>query len=127
MNEQHARTAAHWWAQQLTKHSKLDMGDTPDCAMPSALGRLARDAEAVFTQEQADAFEDELFDELMTTERRQYDTISCDYGPDHTLRTCAERVGITLGMTTFPWKTVMWIEDDKITVREGYTAERKEI
>jgi len=126
VKEQQARKASKWWANQLTKHSKLDMGNTEDCAMPTMLGCLTQTDETLYTQEQADVFEKELSD-MLTFEPPFNGILSCDYGPCRTLRICMERAGLEVQSTTFPWKTVMWIEDDKIIVKEGYTAERKEI
>lgn len=48
--------------------------------------------------------------------------VGVDYHPDQLLDTVATAVGLNLGMTDWPWKTMMWLSNDQVSVRCGYGA-----
>lgn len=122
MKQETANKAAKWWADQLRGHAKLDNGDNSETGFfGMALGMILQEREkSKQSTEQMDKFEKELADALIR------DNTSCfgvDYHPDYILELAAENAGLPLGMTTLPWKTTMWIDGDKVTVRCGYGAE----
>ena len=121
-----ARAAASWWARQLRDDNPdVDNGDL----MQSALGSLNRkNALDGVTPEQVTEFEENLVKTLLDEEIRGMDRyIACDYGPPAILAEAAEDAGIESVGSVFPWKTGMWIEENRVLVSEGYGADREEI
>jgi hypothetical protein len=55
------------------------------------------------------------------TEKRMFNYLSVDYHPDIPLAMAAERAGLTM---QFPWKTSMFIDNNYVSVSNGYGAER---
>lgn len=127
MNKETAQKAAKWWADQLRGFAKHDNGDDSETGVYGAmLMTILQGAEkAKQTPEQVDAFEVALADVLMKECPRW--GFGTDYHPDHILEAAAEIAGLRLGMATLPIKTIMWIDDDKVTVKCGYGAPTEEI
>lgn len=46
--------------------------------------------------------------------------VKVDYDPNELLLNAAKEAGIS--KTVFPWKTIVWVKDNKVTVRDGYNA-----
>ena len=116
------KVAAAWWRKQL-EAPKFDNGVVLH-GMMAALASGPRP-----TPEQLDRFEVELA-VLLTKETEDYDycSVGCDYGPDRMLAEAAEKAGINVnGPTTFPWKTMMWIDKEGVRVSAGYGAGIQEI
>lgn len=122
MNKETAQKAAKWWADQLRGNAKLDNGDNSlTGAMTLGLAAMLQEAERQKqSPELVNKFELELTNVIMEQDRIW--TIGVDYHPDGILQEAADRAGLPLGMTTLPWKTVMWIEEEKVSVRNGYGA-----
>ena len=127
MKTETARKAAHWWAQFLESPVMPDNGDRSELGfMTSGLASILQDKErSKLPPDAAQKFEDALFDLLI--DRDGWNCFGVDYGPDYILQQAATRAGFALGMTVLPWKTTMWIEGDKVTVRAGYQAETEEV
>ena len=87
MKKETAKKAAKWWADQLRGHAK----------------------------EQVNLFEKCLADILIKENPKWGFGVDCN--PDAILEYAAYQAGLVLGMTTLPWKTMMRIDNDKITVR----------
>ena len=128
MKEELARKASKWWADQLRGQAKLDNGDTSEAGMFTAL--LAVLAQGVEAQKRgtsdADKFEQALYEALLPIERDWF-SFGCDYGPDHFLSEAAKSAGVNLGMGGLPWKTMMWITRDSVSVACGYHAQEVEL
>lgn len=122
MKKETADKAAKWWADQLKGISKLDNGDnTFNGARTIGLASTLQNTEkSKHTPELIDKFEKELSEVIFN--QKSFYSIGVDYNPDTLLETAAEKSGIELGMTTLPWKTVMWIRDDVVSVACGYSA-----
>ena len=126
MNEQLAKKAAKWWADQLRSGAKLDHGDNSLTGnMTQALAYMSQDAERQGqTTEQIDTFESALAEILLETEPK---FVGVDYHPDITLQQAADTAGLGLGMTTLPWKTSMHFKGEAVFVSCGYGAPSKEL
>jgi len=122
-----ARKAAHWWAQFLESPVMPDNGDrSGNGVMTSGLASILQDAErSKLPPNAAQKFEGALSDLLI--DKDGWNCFGVDYSPDRILQQAAVNAGFALGMTVLPWKTTMWIEGDKVTVRAGYGAEIEEI
>jgi hypothetical protein len=119
MKKETAKKAAQWWADQLRGSAKLDA--KLDDPMGEGLAYMLQGAEkAKQTPEQVDKFEQELTKVIL--KQKHIWTIGVDYHPDGILQEAADRAGLALGMTTLPWKTTMWINDDEVKVACGYGA-----
>lgn len=125
MNKETSQKAAKWWADQLRGGAKLDNGDKSETgAMTFMLAAMLQVQEtALLDSIKIQKFEDCLSEILQETEARSYFSFGVDYHPDGILCDAAEKAGVSLGMTTLPWKTTMWINGDKVSVRCGYGAE----
>lgn len=121
MNEQTAQKAAKWWADQLRGNAKLDNGDdSPQGGMVAAMAMLLQSKEKTRVSDEAiDKFEQELAKILIEKNTRY---LGVDYHPDHILSEAADRACLPLGMTTLPWKTSMYIDNDEVRVSCGYGA-----
>jgi len=133
--EREVAVAAQWWADQLLKAqaSPADrMGAEDDSPMRSAvalamLGHMqaidrADDPSAI------DRFRENLSAALLASRSHLSGTgFGVAYGPDDILADAAVSAGIKVGMTTFPWKTVMWISPGSVRVSAGYAAAAVEL
>ena len=127
MKRSTAEKAAKWWANHLRKDALLDHGDTtPTGAMTIGMAAMLQATEKKGqTPEQIDAFEKSLAQIL--AKKDGYVHLGVDYNPGYLLVEAAEKAELNLGMTTLPWKTGMWIDNDTIKVSLGYGAEGIEI
>ena len=123
MNINTAQRAAKWWANQLRGNATLDNGEhSPSGIMTMGLAaHLQKIEKQKQTPELIDKFELELTKAL--TDAEHFWCVGVDYHPDMLLQEAADKAGLPLGMTSLPWKTTMWIKDDKISVSCGYGAE----
>ncbi len=123
MKEETAKKAAKWWGDQLRGSSKLDNGDNSLTGVNTFLlaAMLQEKEKQKQSTELVDAFEEELTKALLKDNPSW--GFGVDYHPDAILSDAADAAKLPLGMTTLPWKTTMWIQDDKVKVRCGYGAE----
>jgi len=130
LNDESARAAAKWWADRLRYGAKLDHGArTPDDFVAPLLGTyLQRRSAKDRTEEQIQAFEDALFEELMERKMLPITYIAgIDYHPTGVFVRAAEKAGIRLGGGCLPWKTHMYYMDGKVKVSYGYGAPIEDI
>jgi hypothetical protein len=133
-NKDKARAAAAWWAKAIA-HPKFQTLDPHAPTLDDAGAGLAQMLATVAsskhrpTAEQLEDFEKRLRAQIEADldagKWHGNMVLSVDYGPDATLADVAEASGIHGGMTSFPWKTVMWIdlEGPRVRVRHGYHAD----
>lgn len=118
-----AKIASEWWANvlidpkfdngEVNLATVLTIADTKDISE----GQLEKFKKAV---------NDYIREELVKLNQADATIIlSCDYGPDSTLRHFANQCLIY--ENNFPWKTTMWIGQDFCTVKYGYSADIKYI
>ncbi|HVL13594.1 MAG TPA: hypothetical protein VM529_13585 [Gemmata sp.] len=126
--------AAKWWADVLRSGAKFDNGD--DSSAGGLAGAMAMLSRPEFAADVLDKFEAELragmarwFNDRGGWSVEQPDwgsygrCVSVDYGPCRVLSDALTRAGGRgNGITCFPWKTVMWVDPGKVTVRYGYAA-----
>jgi len=125
MNEELARKAAKWWADQLRNGAKLDNGDPSTTGvMTMMMGLLNQQhAAAERTPEQEQAFEDALTEILLALDDQHARWgFGVDYHPGGILQDAAEQAGIDVDMCCLPWKTHMHFEDGEVKVACGYAA-----
>jgi len=125
MEEETARKAAKWWADQLRNGAKLDHGDPSRAGgMAIVMGlMLQKDMAAERTPEQIQAFEDALVDVLLGMDEFEARMgFGVDYHPDHYLQTAIGRSSVKANMACLPWKTHMRIDGDQVRVACGYGA-----
>lgn len=120
MEKETARKAARWWADFLRNGAPMDNGDkSNEGGMTMMLALLLQSQiQKGHTPQSIDRFEDLLVSRIMKENTRY---IGVDYHADPTLSECAKEAGIVVD-GALPWKTSMWINGDKITVRCGYGA-----
>ena len=123
-----AEKAAKWWADQLRGSAKLDNGDTSETGGMVALmaAMLQGEERSRRGASDADKFEKALTDTLCELDG-DWITLGCDYGPDNFLSQVADKAGVNLGMTGLPWKTNMYIRNDRVSVACGYGTSAVEL
>jgi hypothetical protein len=128
MNKIIAQKAAHWWADQLRGNAKLDNGDKSEAgAYTSIFAALLQSHERTrISNEQIYKFE-QLLSAKLEKENPKFFCIGVDYHPDYELSQCALKAGINPGMATFPWKTMMYIQEESIRISVGYQCKPVEI
>lgn len=115
-----AKKAADWWK------SKLANGDRGDAKLENGLAQLlamTRDVADIGQTEALDKFAvvlSEKIDEALLSGRQVY--LGVDYHPDRVLSDAATEACVKVPYMGWPFKTSMWVDQDKITVREGYGA-----
>jgi len=130
MKKETAQKAAKWWADKLRNKSMPDNGDRSETGMiTSIFGAMLQHEH---TEEDVKKFEDCLADLLENHDKDyfynlKYIVFGVDYHPEPVLSDAAEKAGVKLSMTDLPWKTNMWIEDDKVLVAAGYGEPRVEL
>jgi hypothetical protein len=116
------KRAVELWKRML-RSPKFDSGDNgPTGGMASMLASMIP---TNTTEELLDAFGEELAKKILAPSEHNRDYypntgLHVDYGPDKNLSDAAEAAGLKV---QFPWKTNMWIGEDYISVRYGYSAE----
>ena len=120
MTEEMARAAAHWWRDKIDGGARHDNGDD---SLTSRMACLMADS----LNEPTDGHALDLFEKILALRLLEegekglnYFSIGSDYGPEGCLLDSALETGIT--PHNFPWKTWMWIFEDRIEVRDGYRA-----
>lgn len=116
-----AEVAAAWWADVLRGEPTFSNGDP----FAGALASTISDRQDDLPDEQIADFEDALRDHIVDhlTDMLQVHPVytmyvNTDYYPMKELAEAAADAGIDAGMTTFPWKTGMWIEPGKVRVSD---------
>ena len=126
MNDTAGHAAAKWWSDAI-ETPKFDNGDNSQTGAttmmlaqlsvkehaPEALGRFAS-----------------ILGQAIGAKLEDADTviISVDYSPCRILYDAAEEARLKVsGLTTFPWKTHMWVKKDIVTVSHGYRAPVKTV
>lgn len=130
--EKQIEVAVNWWAEQLARGARQDNGDATSnllVSMLSASMPLASEA-------QVNVFKRVLTDELRAAMAKHWDesqpqkggmfrSIYNDYGVDSKLAAAAKVAGIEAQCPPFPMKTCMWIDPDRVAVRNGYGAKEQ--
>jgi hypothetical protein len=132
--------AANWWAEQISGH-KLNWdngaqneGSAEDRRIGNMMWMLgninANSAREGVTSEKLQKFKESLirrvserYENSVKHYPEYYVTLSVDYGPDELLYESAKEAEIDSNV--FPCKTVMWIDQEKVTTRLGYGAQEK--
>lgn len=118
--------AAKWWADKLRSGETPSRNYTRSTAElnPMEAGYVMLSAKAAhYPGYQIDAFEAALAT-VIAHEMRERNTVfvASDYGAGHLLREACKIVEMPNIDDHLPWKTVVWVEADKVQVREGYGA-----
>ena len=116
-----ACAAAEWWASKIDGRHHHDNGDRSPGGLLAMI--LADTGMQPPSEEQLDLFKAALIKRL---ESGQYTfngrtSLYCDYGPDLVLRESASEAGIT--KNNFPYKTGMMIQNDVVSVKDGYYSQ----
>lgn len=123
MNSQIALVAAKWWADKLRNPDlgSFNMGSRLAVYEQSAKRGLAFAQDNPAEEKNLKRFETMLCHKIAKemTKREQF-YLMCDYHPDDTLYGIAYECGINEAL--FPWKTIMTVRQDTVTVRCGYDA-----
>ncbi len=130
MQEETAQKAARWWADQLRKRAVLDNGEKSEVGIKTTMLAMWIQNDHEFRPEdEVQAFETNLTTALVKSDDRDgtYFSFGVDYNPDVIFMDAAKMAGFQLGMTDLPWKTCMWIRENKVTVAEGYGAAPMEV
>lgn len=118
--------AADWWTRAI-ENPRFDNGDdSAQGGMAIALAVLGNKPKAAVTLEK---FRESFVARLKADfeANRAPRIISVDYGPDSWLQEVAELAGCGTGITDWPWKTIMRLNDGRVEVSAGYCAEYKTI
>jgi hypothetical protein len=118
--------AAEWWTNVITAPVVHDSGD------PAGYGTImANDASQKvprLTAEQLGIFKATLKTLIAEESKKQRMVIvATDYDPCPLLTEASRIAGIDDLIFRFPWKTVLWIDERDVRVRQGYRAETKTI
>jgi len=115
MKPETAFKAASWWTSKIG-----DNHDNGEKDPSNILAMALADMISIKNRpgsEQIGQFEMDLSTELMNLKEDSI-IIDCDYSPDPILARVAKRYNIPL--LSFPFKTSMRIENDVVTVKDGY-------
>lgn len=120
------KVAAKWWADKLREVGPGNF-DNGDSSSTGSMAMLLATMLAMDSQSSAEAIN--LFEERLANvikeEVESYESmiLSVDYHPDYILGCLAQETGVSCN--GFPWKTTMWIEKNKVSVKAGYAAPRE--
>ena len=117
------KVAAKWWADKLREVNLGNFGDgvnyTVGMKAMFLSTMLAKDYQP--SDEAIDLFEKRLANIIKKqVEAHGFMNLSVGYGPDPILVNLAHKTGVST--CRFPFKTSMWIEKDKVSVRAGHDA-----
>lgn len=119
-----AIAAAEWWARAVQAPT-YDNGDRS--GMTGMLMTLVAAHQPDAQPQQAASFAEVLaprlqadLDRMASFDGDPYICVGVDYGPEKILADAARDAGIST--SKFPWKTMMWIRPDHVTVSAGYGA-----
>ena len=122
------KVAAKWWADKLRKTGpgNFDNGDDSSAGGFAMILATMLAIKSEPSNESIDLFEEKL----ASTIKEHIEThgtliLSVDYGPDYILGNLANETGIST--SRFPWKTTMWITENKVSVSAGYATSTKTI
>ena len=118
--ERTADRAVELWKRMLRnpKYDNLgNTGTTQERRTSEMASLMAMTISSNVTEENLEKFGAELKRRILDESRR---TLGADYGPDRILSECAEAAGLEV---EFPWKTVMHVYDDRVSLSYGYGAE----
>jgi len=124
--------AVKWWGDQLRAPMvKFDNGDDSlHGFMGQELAALNKKAAPIIPEARIQLFElsltailKDICDEYPNKSGGHFRKLSNDYGPDSKLSLACKASEIKCTITTFPWKTTMWINPGSVSVSEGYGAE----
>ena len=128
LTEEQITKAVDWWKTTLASPKFDNLGDGPrDKAneMAAVMATMSNVNDPM-TDEVLENFGVALADRIRKEAANTSGEIlvSVDYGPNAILSDAAEAVeNFPTGMTTFPWKTIMWLrEDGSVSVSYGYGA-----
>ena len=118
-----SKIAAEWWADRVAA-PKFDNRDKSTAGfMGMALASmLVKPVEEGSREKFISALSEIIFREFDNMVGRKM-TLGVDYGPDRNICEAAEVAGISTN--NFPWKTVMWIGENRVSVRCGYRADEQ--
>lgn len=130
LTDEQLDVAARWWIEALKNPTFDNLGPTRGMdaketftnTMASVMAGMASDMNAPSEQSLA------RFAENLKLAIRKHEedyksppyVLATDYGPDMMLGTAAVNAGI--GISRFPWKTVMWFGNGGVQVACGYAA-----
>lgn len=119
--EKSYEVAANWWATRIKNFKRFDNGESDKNNFLASLLATQNALNSMPSEEQLITFEKALAklikDELKT---KNEVIVKVDYDPNELLLNAAKEAGIS--KTVFPWKTIVWVKDNKVTVRDGYNA-----
>lgn len=126
MYEQAIEAAVNYWAAFLTSTDAppRDNGDISGDLAALLMGPTKEASKA----ESVETFKTALRSMLNARLSGDYKHVAfgVDYHPDRELANAAIAAGIDTDLTSpFPWKTVMWVTPEKVSVRQGYGAESR--
>lgn len=124
-----AQAAARWWADKISGRVFHDNGGRDETSMfAGAMAGILAERHPTPAEEQFKRFEEHLtgiiqakLDQFATFERVPSLTIGTDYGPGQELAQAAKFAEVPF--SRFPWKTMMWVRTDHVTVSAGYQAQ----
>ncbi len=134
-SESPAQAAALWWVGALMR-PKLDNGTKGENPALDTVIKMIEEGPHPDSEELAlfgQLLSESLSAELDTIHPDDWYTmkygvhLGVDYDPCQTLRECAARAGLRLGMGDWPWKTTMNVTKDEVIVSHGYRAEPETI
>lgn len=116
--------AVDWWAEAVEKPT-FNNGDMFTSLFATLLNEETKKPE----EEKMELFKEYLADEIRAglILNPNYFTISVDYNPDIHLYNASEKAGLNNGILSFPWKTTMYINKNRVSVRAGYGADEEVI
>ena len=132
LTEEQINKATEWWGEIIGGTPNFQALSTTErisgnnrgmetCEMMATAFRKDIDPDAI------ERFKAELHNRLSDPGFSAYHGLGVDYDPCPCLYGAAVAAGIDVCINTFPWKTHMYFEDNKVRVKYGYGAEKKEI
>lgn len=119
--------AAKWWADKIRNLSLSDfyLGDG-DSSRTIASAAFYKNKKAVPGEKEISRFEEILSEKIKEcVDKEKSILIETDYEPDGFLKEAATDAGIPLKV--FPWRMVMFIEKDNVSVKNGPFSNYKTI
>lgn len=133
LTEEQADKAVKWWGNILAGNPKFQTLNPKERRNKANEGVALTEIMATVARKKIDVekisvFESSLKKKLLADEYSPHHGLHTDYGPGTLLAHAAHTAGIEVNITTFPWKTNMWFnENGTVKVRYGYGADVREI
>lgn len=126
MEKTRNQIAADWWLNKLSALDNSTMDNGEDDRFLMGLMLVNKLHAPKMSDEDKKIFSEKL-SKFIDEEVNKYGrcTISCDYHPEGILAKLSNELNISDSL--FPIKTVMWISEDSIQVRAGYSANTETI